>query len=137
MRTKITGAVDAYIRAHAADMSQTEIARECGISKTTVSRYLKKLELGGEVVARGAPAPASRDSREGDSGDDRLDRLTELRDRLYAAMEDARISDLPRLSAEYRSVLDQIERIKRAEGGGGDDAFDEIAAGFRALAGQA
>lgn len=137
MRTKITGAVDAYIRAHAADMSQAEIARECGISATTVSRYLKRVGLAGESVARGAPEPALRNGREGDSGDDRLDRLTELRDRLYAAMEDARISDLPRLSAEYRNVLDQIERIQRAEGGGGDDAFDEIAAGFRAIAGQA
>lgn len=136
MRTKITGAVDAYIRAHARDMSQTEIARECGLSKTTVCRYLKKLELAGEVVSQGAPEPAVRDAREGDSGDDHLDRLTELRDRLYAALADARTGDLPRLSAEYRSVLDQIERIQRAEGGG-DDAFDEIAAGFRALAGQA
>lgn len=136
MRSKITGAVDAYIRAHASDMSQTEIARECGISKTTVCRYMKKLELAGEVVSQSAPPPAVRDAREGDSGNEHLDRLVELRDRIYAAMLDARTADLARLSAEYRSVLDQIERIEKSEGGG-DDAFDEIAAGFRALAGQA
>lgn len=139
MRTKITPAVDAYIRAHAADMSQTEIAGACGISKTTVSRYLKRLALAGEIVAPGAPEPAERDAREGDTGDDHLDRLIELRDRIYASLLDARTGDVARLSAEYRSVLDEIEAMERRGGGGdaGRDAFDEIAEGFRAIARQA
>lgn len=132
MRTKITGAVDAYIRLHAADMSMSEIAGACGISKTTVSRYLKRLRLSGELVAPDAPEPAERAARECDVGDDHLDRLVELRDRLYAAMESARVGDMARLSAEYRSVLDQIDGIRRSEGGGDDgDAFDRIGDAFR------
>ena len=137
MRTKITEAVDSYIRDHAHDMSQAEIADACGISKATVCRHLRRLELAGETVARGAPEPAERNRRDGDTGNDRLDRLVELRDRLYAAMQYAKAGELPRLSAEYRSVMDEIGKIERTEGSGADDAFDEIAAGFRAIARQA
>lgn len=137
MRTKITPAVDAYIRSHASDMSQAEIAASCGISKTTVCRHLKRLELSGGAVAQAPAEPALRNARAGDTGNDHLDRLYELRDRLYAAMANARVGDMPRLSAEYRSVLDQIERMERTEGGGSDDGFDDLAAAFRSFAGQA
>ena len=68
-----------------------------------------------------------------------MERLVELRDILYGALLDAAPGNLARIAAEYRDVLDEIDRIERREGGGdgSDDAFDEIAAGFRAIAGQA
>lgn len=132
MKRKITDAVDAFLVAHAADMSQRDLADACGISKTTVCRRLKALAAQGRAVPNGAPAPADRTAREGDTGDEHLDRLVELRDRLYASMEGARAGDMPRLSAEYRSVLDEIERMERREGGGDDgDAFDRIGDAFR------
>ena len=138
MRSKITAAVDEYIAAHAGSMSQREIADACGLAPSTVSRRLRALRAEGAPVAIPEGKPVERNGR-GDGEDGRMARLVELRDILYGALLDATPGNLARIAAEYRDVLDEIDRIERREGGGdgGDDAFDEIAAGFRALAGKA
>ena len=136
MRSKATAAVDEYIRAHHGSMSLREIAGACGVSASTVSRRARALGLSGGGVAREA-APAGHRNAPPDVGAGRLERLEEVRDMLRAALPEAGASALPRVSAEYRAVLAEIEELEGAGDGGTDGALGEIARSFRVLAGEA
>ena len=138
MRSKITAAVDEYISSHAGTMSQREIADACGIAPSTVNRRLKALRLEGATVAQPPGKPVSRNAAEPTGEDGRMGRLYELRDILYGALLEASPGNLARIAAEYRDVLDEIDRAERQEcGDGADDAFDRIARGFASIADRA
>ena len=110
MRSKITAAVDEYISSHAGTMSQREIADACGIAPSTVNRRLKALRLEGATVAQPPGKPVSRNAAEPTGEDGRMGRLYELRDILYGALLEASQGNLARIAAEYRDVLDEMEK---------------------------
>ena len=137
MRSKITPAVDEFIAAHAGSMSQREIADACGIAPSTVCRRIRALRASGAAVAERPSSTRERNARDGGDGDGRMARLLELRDILYGALLESGGGSLPRIAAEYREVLDEIDRLERQGEDEHDDAFDRIARGFAAIADQA
>ncbi|MCI6968387.1 MAG: hypothetical protein SO385_07260 [Collinsella sp.] len=110
------------------------IAKKLGRSRSGVCKLISQMKESGEIArerstaestGQGASAPPA-DAPDGTQ--DTLGRLRWVRGLLERHLYDAEPSQAARLAAEYRSVVDEIGRLERQEGGGDDDAVRRIAA---------
>ena len=109
------------------------IARKLNRSRSGVCALIKRMKESGEI-----PSGKSTETSAGetvsappadapDGTQDTLGRLRWVRDLLTRHLFDAEPQQAARLASEYRAVVDEIDRLERQGGGGGDDAIERIA----------
>ena len=110
---KATPVVEEFIANHRHEMSVRELAESTGVSKTTVSRVIRKLGLDPDSPP---PQGATLVREDGIDDGDRLSRLRQQARVLRRAMPNSGGSSLAALSKEYRETLLEIEMLEKAEG---------------------
>lgn len=101
-----------FIRATFPQLSVSAIAERLGRSRETVNKFVRDEGLREGRQKEPAPQPDPGPAPEGTAA-----RLTELRDRLRAALMEASPKEVAPLAREYRATLLELERME----GGKDD----------------
>lgn len=112
-------------------LGPAEIARKLGRSKSGVCSLIAQLKRAGEISAAESadrrsqePPPAELDEGE---GQDTIGRLRRLRALLERQMYDAGPAQVARIAAEYRAVVDEIDKRENRGDGGDDDVLGRLA----------
>lgn len=109
------------------------LAEKMGRSKSGVCSLIARMKVSGELAQEGCAPRAASDIGtdrydEADGGQDTMGRLVRLRAILERTLLDAEPGQVARLSAEYRACIDEIDRLKKQDGGDGPDVLDQLAA---------
>lgn len=113
---KRTDAEVEYVREHFGKMSQRDMARELGRSKTFVVKVIRDLGLTEPKAPACPEGPAVSESAD----EDTLSRLKHLRRILWRNILECDPRNLAQLSREYRALTQEIDIIERADGEGGN-----------------
>lgn len=141
MPTKSTGARGGrwtsderqFVRNAYPALGPVAIARKLNRSRSGVCALIKRMKESGEIAtakstAAGAGGGLSAPPADAPDGtQDTLGRLRWVRGLLTRHLYDAEPPQAARLASEYRAVVDEIDRLERQGGGGGDDAIERIA----------
>lgn len=113
-----------YIEEHYSQMTAAEIAEKLGRSRSGIKKKIREMGLTKSASCARVVSPEAIESAEDDGNEnDRLSALTTLSNILRNAIAEANPSQLPKLSAEYREVLAEIDALN---GGGGGDSVSEL-----------
>ena len=109
------------------------IARKLNRSRSGVCALIKRMKESGEIASGKSTETSSGETVSAPPADapdgtqDTLGRLRWVRDLLTRHLFDAEPPQAARLASEYRAVVEEIDRLERQGGGGGDDAIERIA----------
>lgn len=111
------------------------LAEKMGRSKSGVCNLIAKMKESGEIPSQGYTDRPTSDVGTGsydeaDGRQDTMGRLVRLRAILERTLLDADPPQVPRISSEYRAVVEEIARLENERGGDGADVLDQLAAAF-------
>lgn len=131
-----------FVRSVYPGMGPAAIAKKLGRSKSGICNLIREMKATGEIDTDKSSSSATEKRfdeplSEGDGTQDTLGRLKRLRDMLYRQLYDAGPGQIARISAEYRAVVDEIDKIESSEGSDEDDVIDKLAGAIAQKFGQA
>jgi transposase-like protein len=117
---------DAVARALSGDETKRQVARDVGVSETTLYRWIEAADRPSNVAPlRAVPPPAEperhqpRTIAEAASSGDYRSTLVKLRDRLAKQLDDANTPprDMAALSRRFLEVVRELQALDTADGG--------------------